>query len=706
MKFMKYDRIKERAASLFYHYKGWLTERIFSLKGEGKRSPPADSSETGHETSDSCNHIMPEKTADDISDSLYDLMTSLDIVCKKAEPNFIHLGKKLESVYLDATDLTEQTLGTVRQISLKSDESILAKVEQITGESIAELSHCQTKVTTDISLVNAIIGHLSDLSCMCDGIEKIALSLRVVGFNISLESSRSKKSSDMFTVVFQDIYRLSEKIVRISDDIRENIGATRVSQLSVHSKISDALNQLRRLSDDAQQAVQDSAQEVRQLMELSLSTLETASANSREVSFHVEEIVAGIQIHDSVTQRVAHINNALNDVIHLCTEETSETTDTEKAGVACAIAEIQCAQLSQTIAEIDDVDEKSRTAFEQIHSEVGRLTDSISIFGVSETESASVPLFSKLQSDLSNLRQIIGQGIRLTDQIQETATGASDTAGRLEDHIKRVQEISFETHLVSLNAIVKAAHLGDVGKALEILAQEVKYLSDQSDKFVKDVAKTLETISVSVQEIRKIPLDLSSENQIEREQSYLEKEGKTGQATPSSEDSPESAYPTETDSDLSIQIEQGEVTDPLNLDDSPFEEVSERDVGIYEMARAYEQFRSDSSDAFKRAEALKRTILQTVSELGFFSVLSEDLSGYLCQLKDIVRILASRADKDINCSSETKRLLERYTMQQERDIHDQLILQKEALFSHSEDDIGEKEDGDDEDDFDDNVELF
>ncbi len=430
------------------------------------------------------------------------LADSLEATCKSVEPKFIRLGQDIESIYSEATTLSQQTLETVRLIGGSSEEGPLVKIERLAKESLADFKNCHAQIHTDTDHVRKVIRHLGDLYKICAMVKKIGMFLRVVSLNIGVESSRSAEFADMFTVVSHETLHLSEKIIKIGENIREDAEATRTSQIAVHDKISNGLSQLRRVADGAQQAVQNSGREIEQLMRFSLEILEQAGAHTREVSRQLSDIVAGIQIHDSMSQRISHIINALYDAERLCKEDSPDNTDTKRFCDAYTVMGLQCAQLKQTISDVDDVHEKSLRAFGKIHDEAEKLIRGLSGFGLSASEDGSSLEFAVLRSALLDLHQLLGQGTCLVEGIHNTALEASETTDRLSGYIEHVREISFKTHLVALNAIVKALHLGEDGRTLEVLAEEVKSLSDQSNLFAVRVAEILESVSASVQAMR------------------------------------------------------------------------------------------------------------------------------------------------------------------------------------------------------------
>lgn len=610
----------------------------------------------------------------EIPNRLAEFSDSLKSVSDSAEPDFMKIGNNLQSIYSDTKTLTQQAVNTVRRFGEKSDESFLASVEQLVKESLADLNKCRDEVATNLAQVDMIADHLGELFEKCSVVEKIAVFLKVVGLNIGIESTRSSESKEMFMVIGQEIQQLSVKVMGITQSIREDSKAAGSRQMSTHKEINAGLDELRKLSDDVEMTVRRAVQEIKQLMELSLDTLEKAGEHSRKITHQIGEIVVGIQLHDSMNQRIDHVIQALGDAGALLSKDNPEKLNArETTGVACSIFEIQKAQMRQMISEIAAVDERSRTALGEIAGEAEQLALSLSALGYRHSRDAQNGTaedkdpFESLESAIRHLNDLMANGTRLVDRIRQIASQSSDTAFRLSDHMKHVREINFETHIKALNAIINAAHLGERGRTLEVLAQEMKRLSSQSNDFVLDVETILDTVSVAVEGLR-------------------------------------------------TRIDGSDITE------------GSLDRGIRDIARAYSTFGQDSRDAVHRSEELKQAILETTVYLDFLPKLAEELENRLETLEELETALKSQAFCQDYSETEMKSLIDKYTMQKERDIHAMAIDKSPDVFLFDSPELedgpetendeiallpgGERngdphlKDGETEEDLGDNVELF
>lgn len=550
----------------------------------------------------------------------------------EVESDFLRLGEALQSSNGEVTGLTQRILDTVKSIGSETDAGGLNNIDHLVRQSLLQLRDCQEQITEDLDRFADGSDQMEGLNRLCPVIGKMALVLQVVGMNIGVESARSPEAREMFGPVAEEIRGISEQILGIAENIREDVQNAKNKQQAVHKTISNSLGQMDKVSVEAEEAVQEALDNIKKLMAISLETMNQAGIHSNEISRQVGEVVAGIQFHDNMNQRIEHICQALVDVGTICCKVNNKAVTrierNRELKNAFEILVLQAAQLRQVIAEIDHVYMQNTRAFDTIIQRVEKLTENLALLDkdhagartmspmeISEKDSIfSRDRFSMLTDALTRFRELLEQGYRLHDTMSDIFKDAAEAVGRLSEYTDQVQRSNFNIHIVALNSIVKAAHMGSKGQALESLAQEVKSLSNESDEFVTEVNIILDKINSNIH---------------------------MGNNPASKIKAPDA--------------------DPGAIISNSINQIGE----------LYEAFQTDSTDTVERAEALKKIMVRNRDELAFLNTLIEDLSSPLKALEEILDALRPIVDGIQETSTiQANQLADRYTMDQERIIHE------------------------------------
>ena len=117
----------------------------------------------------------------------------------------------------------------------------------------------------------------------------------------------------------------------------------------------------------------------------------------------------------------------------------------------------------------------------------------------------------------------------LVQAMDEIAT----SSGKIQKIIKTIEDIAFQTNILSLNAAVEAARAGDAGKGFAVVADEVRNLANKSADAVKSTTALIADSAAAIENGNRIVQDTDKalRNVMEKTDGVNSLVGKIAQAT-------------------------------------------------------------------------------------------------------------------------------------------------------------------------------
>ena len=118
----------------------------------------------------------------------------------------------------------------------------------------------------------------------------------------------------------------------------------------------------------------------------------------------------------------------------------------------------------------------------------------VSVNNLSEALSEMAKTVDQATKDMTGVAEKQSEIVKSTDIINESV----EASLRIIDSI---QDIAFQTNLLSLNASIEAARAGEAGKGFAVVAEEVGRLAITSKETSEEIATTLHHMSETISQI-------------------------------------------------------------------------------------------------------------------------------------------------------------------------------------------------------------
>ena len=173
-------------------------------------------------------------------------------------------------------------------------------------------------------------------------------------------------------------------------------------------------------------------------------------------------------------------------------------------------------QLNGTILEIQKSASEVSSTSEQVSNGAQSLSQgateqasSVEELSASMSEIAdSIKVTTKRAEDAKGLSERVGEAVTVSTGKMEEMTRAmaeiTEKSTEIEKIIKTIDDIAFQTNILSLNAAIEAARAGEAGKGFAVVADEVGNLAQKSAKAAQNTGLLIEETKDAVERGAKI----------------------------------------------------------------------------------------------------------------------------------------------------------------------------------------------------------
>ena len=424
--------------------------------------------------------MFTQKRASSISGRLVPVINDLELLSQSTEQDFLKTGERLARL-IASTQAIRGLLESLADImSGESVERSISALARVLAHSVS-----MTAASSEhSSRIHAMRKTLAPLKQQLASFEVTITLFRTMAVLIRIETSRLSDSGSAFETLANDMSLLATSLdarvknsLAIADSFLAPIDSAMLELATIATDQAATLPSLISGISGQLSSFTAKLQDARDLSS-------TLGSRYEAIAAHFRQVIVALQIHDTTRQQVEHVVQALRHLV----EQPSNPNETVKTFGAGPCFEAGSSRSRAFIldlqhAQLDHTREKFSAAVAAIMQSLDQVA--MHIRKLSEDSEELVKLSGDTdQNFLGNVEQgyaAVFAGLQQCENASSTTAKAEvllqEAIGSIRKPLQEIQFFELQILKLALNATICAAHAGDAGNCLAVLATSVQQLA-------------------------------------------------------------------------------------------------------------------------------------------------------------------------------------------------------------------------------------
>ena len=321
--------------------------------------------------------------------------------------------------------------------------------------------------------------------------------LRTFAFNVKITAAGMGEDSDKFSSFSQEMSARidhGDKQIRAFvtdlDQLAQRFEASLKSEMELSKLVQGMLPQV-------PQCLSHDANAMRAYNGRVSTTTQNISAMAKDVQTSVLTALSTLQIGDSVRQRIEHVQDGLLALEELLRRlEQDGVPEAMRTRLASHVKAMLTAQLADTAETFDAEAARMIDLMERIADSANKL---VIAFDLEHGEDNSL---RGLEQSIAQAQFVVESMDRAADRAGEVQLATEKSIKDLLERVGGVREVKDEVQYMALNTSLRCVHIGDIGRPLQVVANELSTYAKLLDAAAASTLKGVEDLASSSAEAR------------------------------------------------------------------------------------------------------------------------------------------------------------------------------------------------------------
>lgn len=371
----------------------------------------------------------------------------------------------------------------------------------VQGDILRLITETQAITSTVVQLEKAV----SDINRPLGSLAKIIVEIAALATNAKVQTAQINSQAIDFTVFTKDIGRLQglagEAVGRAGDRLQQLGAALSEARLSADSFQRKDAAQLGAIGGRLEGRIRELTSRQARIRE-AISGFE---ARMGEIARRISECITALQINDITGQRIEHVRSALSMLRRLALvngtglsgeEWMRDLPEEQRHRLLGAVCRLQSQQVERASADFSAEFGRLRGNLAGLSADAGAiLAEAQRLFGGTGSQGSFV---QDIEADVGAASRLLENFCTTDDHLRKLILGVASGFKAMSEEMDAIHSIDADMRIMGLNATLKCARLGDSGRALGVVAQELRACSrrtEENSQAIYDAIQTSSTVA-------------------------------------------------------------------------------------------------------------------------------------------------------------------------------------------------------------------